>query len=183
MNQKIINYIRSDYYRYYGVRVSFLRMFLLALTAKNFGFTYLFWLRLCKNKSILYPVARIMHYRLSRKYGIHIKRETKIGYGLYLGHSIGIVINPGTIIGNNCNLSQFLSIGTNNKTPATIGDNVYLGPNVCVVEDVHIGDNSTIGAGSVVVKDVPANVIVAGVPAKVISSDSNARYIKNKFEL
>ena len=46
------------------------------------------------------------------------------------------MINGKTIIGNNVNVSQFLSIGSTKGTPATIGDNVYIGPNVCVVEDV-----------------------------------------------
>ena len=73
------------------------------------------------------------------------------------------------MIGNNCNVSQFLSIGTNKRTPATIGDNVYIGPNVCIVEDVKIGNNVTIGAGAVVTKDIPDNATTAGVPAKVIN--------------
>ena len=64
----------------------------------------------------------------------------KLGYGLYIGHGVAIVINPGTIIGNNCNISQCLTIGTNHNTPAVIGDNVYIGPGVCIVEDVRIGN-------------------------------------------
>lgn len=64
-----------------------------------------------------------------------------------------------------------------------IGDNVYIGPSVCIVENVSIGDNATIGAGAVVVKDVPANATVAGVPAKVISEKQPGRYILNKWIL
>lgn len=124
-----------------------------------------------------------MHKHLSVKYGIQIPRTTKIGYGFYIGHGIGIVINGGTVIGNNVNISHFLSIGTNNDKPATIGDNVYIGPNVCIVEDVRVGNNSTIGAGAVVVKDVPDNATVAGVPAKVISYKSPGQFIKNKVEI
>ena len=92
-----------------------------------------------------------------------------------------MVVNGGTVIGNNVNLSQFLSIGTNHETPAIIGDNVYIGPHVSIVEDVKIGSNSTIGAGAVVTKDVPENATVAGVPAMVLNYNSPGRYINNRW--
>ena len=117
---------------------------------------------------------------MSRKYGIQISPNMKIGKGFYIGHGIGIVINPGTIIGDNCNISHFLSIGTNHNTPAVIGNNVYIGPHVCIVEGVHIGNNVTIGAGSVVTKDIPDNATVAGCPAKVLNYDNPGRYVGNR---
>lgn len=123
-----------------------------------------------------------MHKHYSVKYGLDIPRTTKIGYGLYIGHGLGVVINPLTIIGNNCNISQFLSIGSNHGTPAIIGDNVYIGPHVSIVENVKIGNNVTMGAGSVVTKDIPANMTAAGVPAKVISDKKPGRYIGNRWE-
>ena len=99
---------------------------------------------------------------------MQIPRRCKIGYGLYLGHGICMVINPNTIIGNNVNLSHFLNIGSNKKTAATIGDNVWIGPGVCIVEDVHIGNNATVGAGAVVTKDVPEGSTVAGEDTDVL---------------
>lgn len=74
-----------------------------------------------------------------------------------------------------------LTIGTNKRTPAVIGDNVYIGPSVCIVEDVNIGNNSSIGAGSVVVKDVPENATVAGVPAKVLNYDNIGRCVNSRY--
>ena len=122
-----------------------------------------------------------MHKHLTTKYGIQIPRTTKIGYGFYIGHGIGIIINGKTVIGNNVNISQFLSIGSNKGTPAVIGDNVYIGPNVCIVEDVRIGNNTTIGAGAVVVKDAPDNTTVVGCPAKIIGENKHPEYVHNRY--
>ena len=168
--------IKSDMYRVGVGRVlSFMR-------------NPLFWLIMASvTKSslggvILHKLIRRKYIAVSKKYNIQMPPETKIGYGLYIGHGICMVVNEGTVIGNNVNLSQFLNIGTNHNTPAIIGDNVYIGPSVCVVENVHIGSNTTIGAGSVVTKDIPRNATAAGVPAKVLNYDNPARYISQKWE-
>lgn len=177
----IFRYIQSDYIRY-EVKPTLINILISALTARNHCFAYSFWLRLASRKNLVYPLARFMHHRLSRKYGIQISPSTKIGFGLKIIHGIGIIINARTIIGNNCNISHFLSIGSNNGTPAIIGDCVYIGPHVCVVENVHIGNNVTIGAGSVVTKDIPENATVAGVPAKIVSYKTAARFIQSKWD-
>lgn len=122
-----------------------------------------------------------MYKRACIKYHVNIPISTKIGYGLYLGHGICIVVNGGAIIGNNVNLSQFLNIGTNSRLPAKIGDDVYIGPHVSIVENVEIGNRSTIGAGAVIVKDVPENSTVAGVPGKVLNFNNPGRFILNRF--
>jgi len=74
-----------------------------------------------------------------------------------------MVINRTAIIGNNVNLGHFLTIGSNRGKAATIHDRVF-----CIVEDVDIGFNATIGAGAVVVKSVPENGVAVGCPAKVM---------------
>lgn len=90
-------------------------------------------------------------------------------------------MNPTVVIGNNCNLSQFTTIGSNHGKAAIIGDNVYIGPNTCIVEDVHIGLQVTIGVGSVVTKDIPDNATACGNYAKVINFKNPGRYIKNHY--
>lgn len=109
-----------------------------------------------------------MFRRISNKFGLQIPPSTQIGPGLYIGHGIGIIINGKTTIGKNCNISQFLTIGSNKGTPATIGDNVYIGPHVCIVEDVKIGNNVKIGAGTVVINDVPDGATTVGNPNRII---------------
>lgn len=186
MNRKQTwKYIQSDYYRYTGKKLSPFRLFLKAVFGINHCFRYSFWLRMASHKNgiggVIGLVSRQLHKHYSLKYGIQIPCDTKIGYGLYIGHGVGVVINGGTTIGNNVNISQFLSIGTNKHTPATIGDNVYIGPNVCIVEDVKIGSDTTIGAGSVVIKDIPKNSTAVGCPAKVVGENKTPEYIHNRW--
>lgn len=174
-----VELIHSDYFRYTGKRTGITRIFMRGLVNPSVCFT--FWLRLSSFRSIFSIIPRIMHRHYSHKFGLHISPQTKIGYGLYLGHGMNVVISPSAVIGNNCNLSQFTNIGSNKNTGAVIGNNVYVGPGVCIVEDVSIGSNSTIGAGAVVVKSIPQGTTAAGVPAKVISNSSHSEYIGNRW--
>ena len=171
--------IKSDNYRLTGKTNS--SFSLIVKNIRPFKNSFLFWLRLSSYKGCLYPLCYFMYKRASIKYQIQIPPSCKIGYGLYLGHRICIVINSGTIIGNNVNLSQFLNIGTNHNTPAIICDNVYIGPQVCIVENVIINNNSTIGAGAVVTKDVPESATVAGIPAKVLNYNHPCSFINNPY--
>lgn len=166
----VLEYIRSDLFRYaHNTRPRAL----ICHFFRNRSFRYSVWFRLCSHKNrIIRTLARIARMRLSQKTGIQIPAGTKIGYGLYIGHSISVVLHPHTIIGDNCNLSQFTTIGSNKNSPAIIGDNVYIGPGCSLVENVRIGDNVIIGAGSVVVRDIPANCTAAGNPSRIISDNS-----------
>ena len=181
MNQ-IWKYIQSDYYRYTGKILSPFNLFTQAVFGVNHCFRYSFWLRFSKQGGgVIGLISRQLHKHYSVKYGIQIPVATKIGYGFYIGHGVGIVINGGTTIGNNVNISQFLSIGTNRHTPATIGDNVYIGPNVCIVEDVKIGNDTIIAAGSVVIRDIPQNSTAVGCPARVIGENKHPEYVHNRW--
>jgi serine O-acetyltransferase len=110
-----------------------------------------------------------------RYYGV------QIGSGLYMPHPFGIVIG-GATIGKNFTIAQHCTIGGkkpvgafgieppgwNSKERVSIGDWVFMGAGSCVLGPVTIGDNVIIGANSVVTKDIPSNVLVAGAPAKII---------------
>lgn len=177
----VLEYIKSDLYRIKGENSlsSFLITFL-----KNRSFRFLIFFRLSKiNVLFLRKIFSQIHLYFSGKYGILIPNNTEVGYGLYIGHAGPVIVNSTAKIGNNCNLSQFTTIGSNEKNAAIIGDNVYIGPSVCIVENVRIGDNVTIGAGAIVVKDVPENTTVAGNPAKVISMKIPARYIQYPWKM
>lgn len=105
-------------------------------------------------------------------YECKIFGSTKIAGGLVCFHPFSTVINAKSI-GENFEFRNGLTIGNkfndNNLLPV-IGNNVTVGANVCIIGDIIVGDNVIIGAGSVVVKSVPSNSIIAGNPAKVIKS-------------
>lgn len=174
-------YIRSDLYRHTQERSG---LVLLRHLLLNRSFKYMFWFRLCRAANpVVRGVARVMHWRLSRRYGIQIPARTQIGYGFYIGHYMSIVVNHTTVIGNNCNISQFTTIGSNSDRAARIGDNVYIGPGVSIVEDVCIGDNATIGAGTVVTRDVPANATAVGSPAVCRPSRMPGEFVNNRWPM
>jgi serine O-acetyltransferase len=172
-------YIRSDLYRYAGdTTLATLLRHLLG----NKSFRYSFWLRLRNARwAPVRLLAAIIHRHLSNKYGVRIHADMRLGHGLYIGHAMGILVNHTATIGDNCNLSQFTTIGSNYEHAAQIGDNVYIGPGVCIVEAVRIGSHATIGAGAIVVRDVPENATVAGNPAKVISTKEPGRFVNNRW--
>lgn len=173
--------VKADLFRHTG-KYSIIIM-VKNLLNNNRSFKYTFWLRLCNSNILLLSlVARYMHRHLSIKYQIQIPKETQIGPGLYLGHASSVIMNSTVEIGDNCNLSQFTTIGSNHGKGAVIGNNVYIGPNVCIVEAVKIGDCVTIGAGTVVVKNVNCNCTVVGNPARIISENSGATFINNVYQ-
>ena len=92
-------------------------------------------------------------------------------------HPVGIVINPSAKIGKNCVIYQNVTIGSGkysekyNCQVPIIGENVTIYANSVVIGGIYVGKNSVIGAGSIVVRDVPENVIVAGNPAKIIKTN------------
>lgn len=176
---EVIEYIKSDLFRCYGKCdfITFIKGFFL-----NKGFNYMFHLRCVQHGKIL-KFFSLVPYWWKRNFGpINIGRKCKIGYGLYLGHNGPVIINDNAVLGNNINLSQFVTIGSNNEKAARIEDEVYIGPSVCVVGNVHIGKKATIGAGAIVVKDIPDNGTCVGNPGKVINEDSEAKYILNKWK-
>lgn len=181
MQYSVNELIKADLYRYYG-RYSHLLLCKNMINA-NRGFRYSFWLRLCSSQNLLLrTIAKLMHRRLSTRYQMQIPPNTRIGPGLYLGHGTCVIVNEAAVIGKNCNLSHFVTIGSNGTKAAIIGDNVYIGPNTCIIEQVTIGDEATIGAGAVVVKDVAAQVTVAGNPARVISTKAPGRFVTNRIQ-
>ena len=141
----------------------------------------------------LYPSFKVMlHYRIAhrlyekghyfwarwvsqrgvRKTGIEIHPGAKIGKGFFIDHGNGVIIGETTIIGDNVTLYQGVTLGgtgkEHGKRHPTIGNNVMISAGAKVLGSFTIGDNSKIGAGSVVLSEVPPCSTVVGVPGRVV---------------
>lgn len=123
-----------------------------------------------KRKIIGLPVRVVYKVLIQWVLGIDIPDQTTIGENFNLFHGQGVVINENTIIGDNVIIRQNTTIGNarlGGPSPI-IGDGVDIGANSVVIGKITIGSNSIVAAGSIVVKDVPSHVLVAGNPAKII---------------
>ncbi len=113
--------------------------------------------------------------------GISIPASARIGNSFYIAHFGGIILNSETRIGNNCNISQGVTIGVSGlgdrRGVPVIGNNVYIGANAVLAGHISIGDNVLIAACSFVGSDVEENNVVQGVPAVIISDKSSKGYI------
>jgi serine O-acetyltransferase len=113
--------------------------------------------------------------------GISIPFTARIGPGLYIGHFGGIILSPETVLGENCNISQGVTIGQAGRegkqlTPI-IGDRVYIGPGAKIFGGIKIGNDVAIGANAVVTKDLPDNAVAVGVPAKIVSYEGSKDFV------
>jgi len=115
--------------------------------------------------------------------GIQLFARTKIGGGIRFAHFSCIVIARSTIIGENCSIMQGVTLACTHhgkkKGAPIIGDNCLICAGAKIIGNVRIGDNVTIGANAVVVNDIPNNCIVAGVPAIIIKKNV---IIENEIE-
>lgn len=145
---------------------------------------------------LLYPSFRvILRYRVAHKLylkniilgemdftksgaktGIEIHPGAKIGRGLFIDHGSGVIIGETTVIGDNVTLYQGVTLGGTGKEQGkrhpTLEDNVMVSAGAKILGSFTIGENSKIGAGSVVLEEVPPNCTVVGVPGRIVKMDN-----------
>jgi serine O-acetyltransferase len=130
-------------------------------------------------------ISRLIMHLIRIFTGIEIHPAAKIGSNFFMDHGLGVVIGETTKIGNNVTIYQGVTLGgimpsletdlqRNQKRHPTIGNNVIIGSGAQILGPINVGDNARIGANSVVSKDVPKNVTVAGVPAREFTKSSKS---------
>jgi len=116
--------------------------------------------------------ALYLQSRSSQVFQVDINPQAKIGKGIMLDHGTGTVIGETAIVGDHVSIMQGVTLGGTGKADQDrhpkIGNGVLIGAGAIVLGNIHIGDCARVAAGSVVVKEVPPRVTVAGVPAKIV---------------
>ena len=119
-----------------------------------------------------YFLARWISQRAVRKTGIEIHPGATIGKGLFIDHGSGVIIGETAVLGNNVTLYQGVTLGGTGKEQGkrhpTLQDNVMVSAGAKILGSFTIGENSKIGAGSVVLEEVPPNCTVVGVPGRIV---------------
>ncbi len=178
--------IEADIFRH-GIDASFSwALFMkIMMMIPNPGMRFMMIFRLCQHNRGRNKVAFYFYFRLLRrlkyKYGFDISYRTKIGKGFYIGHFGGIVIHGDTVIGENCNISQGVTIGIliDGKLSGipVIGDRVFMGPGAAILGGCNIGNDVLIGTNSVVTFDVEDDSVIAAGQSVLISKKGSHRYI------
>ncbi len=123
-----------------------------------------------------YFIARLISQIARDRTGIEIHPGAKIGKGFFIDHGSGVVVGETTVIGNNVTLYQGVTLGGTGKEKGkrhpTLEDNVMVSVGAKVLGSFTIGENSKIGAGSVVLEEIPPNCTVVGVPGKVVKCEN-----------
>lgn len=117
-------------------------------------------------------IARVVSQFAKFLTGIEIHPGAKIGSGVFIDHGEGVVIGETAVVGNNVVIYQGVTLGGTGKDKGkrhpTIEDNVMISAGAKILGPFTVGRNAKIGAGSIVLKEVPPNATVVGVPGKVV---------------
>lgn len=115
--------------------------------------------------------------------GIEIHPGAQLGHGLFIDHGMGIVIGETTVVGNNVSLYQGVTLGGTGKEKGkrhpTIGDYVVVACGAKVLGSFTVGEGAKIGAGSVVLQEVPPHSTVVGIPGQVVAEQRFRKHLKS----
>jgi serine O-acetyltransferase len=122
-----------------------------------------------------HTLARFLSHVSRFMTGVEVHPAAVLGPGLFIDHGMGVVIGETAEVGENVSILQGVTLGGTStkreKRHPTLGDNVVVGAGAKIIGGFRIGKGSRIGAGSVVVREVPENSVVVGVPGRVTFRD------------
>lgn len=117
-------------------------------------------------------LALFFQNKMSEEFGVDIHPAARMGHGIMLDHATGLVIGETAVVGNNVSILQSVTLGGTGKEHGDrhpkVGEGVLISAGAKILGNIRIGDGAKVGAGSVVLEDVPPHTTVAGVPAKVV---------------
>ena len=133
-------------------------------------------------------LALLMQSRASMKFGVDIHPAARFGVGIMLDHATGLVVGETAVVGNQVSILQSVTLGGTGKEHGDrhpkIGDGVLISAGAKILGNIAVGEGAKIGAGSVVLRDVPPHTTVAGVPAKVVGKpDSDLPALNMNHEI
>lgn len=184
----MFDYVRSDFARYRKSNPS-------SSSLRDFLEHQGLWAMICFRAGrhlIDHPLPPVLRQIASALYwiwwktiqittGIYISPTTTIGKGFYIGHFGQIFIGGDTTIGENCNVSQGVTLGYAYRNGVWgvphLGDRVYVAAGAKVIGPVRLASGTVVGANAVVTRDTEENAVVAGVPARVINFRGSGDYI------
>ena len=133
-------------------------------------------------------LALFFQNRMSCVYGVDIHPAAQLGKGIMLDHATGLVIGETAVVGDNVSILQSVTLGGTGKDEGDrhpkIGNGVLISAGAKILGNIRVGDGAKVGAGSVVLDEVPPHTTVAGVPAKIVgrpSSDQPALEMDHDF--
>ncbi len=133
----------------------------------------------------MYTIARVVSHFARFLTGVEIHPGANIGRRVFIDHGMGVVIGETSEIGDDSLIYKGVVLGGTSlekgKRHPTLGKNVVVGSNSCVLGPIKIGDGAKIGSGSVVIKDVPSGATVVGVPGKIVEKKT-AEKLELDFE-
>jgi serine O-acetyltransferase len=137
-----------------------------------------------KNRKLL---ARFLSQVARHFTGIEIHPGATIGRRVFIDHGMGVVVGETAVVGDDVTLYHGVTLGgtslAKKKRHPTLGNNVTVGNTSSILGDIVVGDNSRVGAGSVVLRDVPPNSTVVGVPAHIVYRDGKRIVISDPREI
>ena len=133
-------------------------------------------------------LALFFQNRMSTTFSVDIHPAATLGQGILLDHATGLVIGETAVVGKNVSILQSVTLGGTGKDEGNrhpkIGDGVLISAGAKILGNICVGAGAKVGAGSVVLEDVPAHTTVAGVPAKIVgrpASDQPALEMEHDF--